>query len=134
MIPPITSAPSRSQTHPNLPQGKEQVTLPMNFSPLSFSPIGEMQVSPNCQRLVDTGYSELLKTGWCRLRTGWYRLLLLMCQTFHFIGIFVQFWARCLPTWGKHVAQHGQARCPTWARLLHGSCPFVPNMSDSVWA
>ena len=93
--------------------------LPMisanHFSPLSFSPVGEMQVTPNCQRLVDTGYSELLKTGWCRLRTGWYMLLLLMCQTFYFIGIFVQFWARCLPTWGKHVAQHGQARCPTWA-------------------
>ena len=32
-------------THPNLPQGKEQVTLPMNFSPLSFSPVGEMLVS-----------------------------------------------------------------------------------------
>ncbi|WP_302415369.1 hypothetical protein, partial [uncultured Prevotella sp.] len=28
-----------------LPQGKEQVTLPMNFSPLSFSPEGEMQVT-----------------------------------------------------------------------------------------
>ena len=115
-----------------------KITLTMipanHFSPLSFSPEGEMQVTPNCQRLVDTGYSELLKTGWCRLRTGWYMLLLLMCQTFYFIGIFVQFWARCLPTWGKHVAQHGQARCPTWARLLHGCCPFVPNKSDSVWA
>ena len=67
MIPPITSAPSRSQTHPNLPQGKEQVTLPMNFSPLSFSPEGEMQVTPNCHRQVGAGYSELLKIGWCRL-------------------------------------------------------------------
>ena len=41
----MTSAPSRSQTHPNLPKGKEQVTLPMNISPLSVSPVGEMLVS-----------------------------------------------------------------------------------------
>ena len=27
-------------THPNLPEGKEQVTLPMNSSPLSVSPVG----------------------------------------------------------------------------------------------
>ena len=139
----------RRITHPNLPQGKEQVTLPMNFSPLSFSPVGEMQVtlvlsktsSVNelqpplvLPRWGDAGYSELSKTGWFRLKTCWCWLLLLMCQTFHFIGIFVQFWARCLPTWGKHVAQHGKARCPTWARLLHGCCPFVPNMADSVRA
>ena len=32
-------------THPNLPEGKEQVTLPMNISPLSVSPVGEMLVS-----------------------------------------------------------------------------------------
>ena len=82
-------SPSRSQTHPSLPQGKEQVTLPMNFSPLSFSPVGERRVTfvlsktssanhfsplsfspvgerlvtPICQRLVDTGYSVLSKTG-----------------------------------------------------------------------
>ena len=82
-------SPSRSQTHPSLPQGKEQVTLPMNFSPLSFSPVGERLVTfvlsktssanhfsplsfspvgerlvtPFCQRLVDTGYSDLSKTG-----------------------------------------------------------------------
>ena len=41
-----------------------------HFSPLSFSPVGEMKVTPNCHRLVDTGYSELSKTGWCRLKTG----------------------------------------------------------------
>ena len=105
-----------------------------HFSPLSFSPVGEMQVSPNCQRLVDISYSELSKIGWFRLRTCWCWLLLLMCQAFHFIGIFVQFWASSVPTWGKHVAQHGKARCPTWARLLHGCCPFVPNMADSVRA
>ena len=82
-------SPSRSQTNPSLPQGKEQVTLPMNFSPLSFSPVGERLVTfvlsktssanhfsplsfspvgerlvtPFCQRLVDTGYSVLSKTG-----------------------------------------------------------------------
>ena len=47
----------RRITHPNLPQGKEQVTLPMNFSPLSFSPVGEMQVTPNCHEQVSAGYS-----------------------------------------------------------------------------
>ena len=78
-------------------------------------------------RWGDVGYSELSWTGWC-----W--LLLLISQTFHFIGIFVQFGASSVPTWGKHVTQHGQARCPTWARLLHGCCPFVPNMADSVRA
>ena len=104
-------------THPNLPQGKEQVTLPMNFSPLSFSPEGEMQVSPNCQRLVDTGYSELSKTDWFRLKTCWCWLLLLMCQTFHFIGIFVQFWASSVPTWGKHVAPLGHVCCTEVAHL-----------------
>ena len=35
----------RRITHPNLPEEKEQVTLPMNFSPLSVSPVGEMLVS-----------------------------------------------------------------------------------------
>ena len=45
----LNISPSRSQTHPNLPQGKGQVTLPMisanHFSPLSVSPVGEMQVT-----------------------------------------------------------------------------------------
>ena len=35
------------------------------------------------------------------------------------------FGARCLPTWGKHVTQHGQARYPTWASTL-------PNMGKHV--
>ena len=39
----------------------------MNFSPLSFSPVGEMQVTPNCQRQFGSGYSELSKTGGFRL-------------------------------------------------------------------
>ena len=55
-------------------------------------------------------------------------------KRFIFIEIFDQFWASSVPTWGKHVAQHGQARCPTWARLLHGCCPFLPNMAESVCA
>ena len=59
------------QTHPNLPEGKEQVTLPMNFSPLSVSPVGEMQGTPLRQRLGDAGYSALTETGRCRvLRIG----------------------------------------------------------------
>ena len=35
----------RRITHPNLPEGKGQVTQPMNISPLSVSPVGEMLVS-----------------------------------------------------------------------------------------
>ena len=54
-------------THPNLPHGKEQVTLPMNFSPLSFSPVGEMQVTPNCQRQVDAGYSVTVIDWWMQV-------------------------------------------------------------------
>ena len=58
-------------THPNLPHGKEQVTLPMNFSPLSVSPVGEMQVTPLRQRLGDAGYSAPAEIGRCRvLRFG----------------------------------------------------------------
>ena len=32
LIQPIITAPSRSQTHPDLPKGKEQVTLHLDFS------------------------------------------------------------------------------------------------------
>ena len=61
----------RRITHPNLPEGKEQVTLPMNFSPLSVSPVGEMQATPLRQRLGDAGYSALAMIGRCRLlRSG----------------------------------------------------------------
>ena len=35
-----------------------------------------------------------------------------------------RFWASCLPKWGKHVAQQGQARCPTWAHFLLLPCPI----------
>ncbi len=45
----MLSVPSQRTTHPNLPKGKEQVTLPMisvkEHSPLSFSPVGEMQIT-----------------------------------------------------------------------------------------
>ena len=44
----LNISPSRSQTHPNLPKGKEQVTPTIDISPLSFSPVGEMQVAPVC--------------------------------------------------------------------------------------
>ena len=81
-------------------------------------------------RRGDAGYSELSKTGWCRLlriakdrlvqvKNRLVQVTLVDVSNVLFHRDFVQFWARCLPTWGKHVAQHGQARCPTWARLLH---------------
>ena len=39
--------------------------------------------------------------------------------------VFSHFGATCLPTWGKHVTQQGQARCPTWA---HFAVRFLPNI------
>ena len=43
----------------------------MNFSPLSVSPVGEMQVTPLRQRLGDGGYSAPAEIGRCRLlRSG----------------------------------------------------------------
>ena len=41
----------------------------------------------------------------------------------HFMILFVLFWASTLPTWGKHVTQHGQARCPKWADFISCLCP-----------
>ena len=35
----------KGTTHPDLPKGKGLVTLFLNISPLSFSPVGEMQVT-----------------------------------------------------------------------------------------
>ena len=58
----------RRITHPNLPEGKEQVTLPMNISPLSVSPVGEMQATPLRQRLGDAGYSASAEIERCRNR------------------------------------------------------------------
>ena len=43
----------------------------------------------------------------------------------HFMILFVLFWASTLPTWGKHVTQHGQARCPKWADFISCLCPKV---------
>ena len=60
----------RRITHPNLPKGKEQVTLlcqdfsqsiqPMNISPLSFSPVGEMQVTLTIDSLLIIRQQEYL--------------------------------------------------------------------------
>ena len=38
----------KGTTHPNLPQGKGLVTLFLNISPLSFSPVGGMRVTLVC--------------------------------------------------------------------------------------
>ena len=37
--------PSPRINHPNLPKGKEQVTLYLNFSPHLTSPVGEGQIA-----------------------------------------------------------------------------------------
>ena len=43
----------------------------MNISPLSVSPVGEMQVTPLRQRLGDAGYSAPAEIGrWRVLRSG----------------------------------------------------------------
>ena len=43
----------------------------MNISPLSVSPVGEMQVTPLRQRLGDAGYSAPAEIGrWRVLRFG----------------------------------------------------------------
>ena len=44
-------------------------------------------------------------------------LLYVSLQAFHIILLY-HFRARCLPTWGKHVTQHGQACCPSWADFV----------------
>ena len=97
-------SPSRSQTHPSLPQGKEQVTLPMNFSPLSFSPVGERLVtfvlsktsSANelqpplvLPRRGEAGYSVLSKTGGYRLLRfvkGWESPVFPFCKFTFFLA------------------------------------------------
>ena len=43
----------------------------------------------------------------------------------HFMILLVVFGASTLPTWGKHVTQHGQARCPKWADFISCLCPKV---------
>ena len=50
-----------------LPKGGKIVTLQLNFSPLSFSPVGEMRVTPNCQRQVDAGYSVTVIDWWVQV-------------------------------------------------------------------
>ena len=64
---------------------------------------------------------------WCR-----FRHLPLLSAYSGFQSRFVHFCARCLPKWGKHVAQHGQARCPTWAHFLFISCPKSSLFHDRV--
>ena len=41
-----------------------------------------------------------------------------------FMTILGTVWTRIVPTWGKHRAPHGQARCPTWASTVPNSCSF----------
>ena len=52
-------------------------------------------------------------------------------ESFH--DTFGRFWASTLPTWGKHVTQHGQARCPKWADFISCLCPKVYHESGIRW-
>ena len=54
-------------------------------------------------------------------------------QASHFMILLVVFGARTLPTWGKHVTQHGQARCPKWADFVTSLCPKVYHESGIRW-
>ena len=73
----------RRITHPNLPEGKEQVTLPMNISPLSVSPVGEMLVCIVNEKTIDsqvaTSYNKTVK-GICPSPTGEVRWGLEVCD------------------------------------------------------
>ena len=51
----------------------------------------------------------------------------------HFMILLVVFGASTLPTWGKHVTQHGQARCPKWADFISCLCPKVYHESGIRW-
>ena len=51
----------------------------------------------------------------------------------HFMILLVVFGASTLPTWGKHVTQHGQARCPKWADFISCRCPKVYHESGIRW-
>ena len=51
----------------------------------------------------------------------------------HFMILLVVFGASTLPTWGKHVTQHGQARCPKWADFVTSLCPKVYHESGIRW-
>ncbi|KIP58354.1 hypothetical protein ST42_01735 [Prevotella pectinovora] len=51
----------------------------------------------------------------------------------HFMILLVIFGASTLPTWGKHVTQHGQARCPKWADFISCLCPKVYHESGIRW-
>ena len=51
----------------------------------------------------------------------------------HFMILLVVFGASTLPTWGKHVTQHGQARCPKWADFVTSLCPKVYHESVIRW-
>ena len=93
-----------------------------HFSPLSFSPVGEMQVTPNCQRQVGAGYSELSKTGWCRLlRIAKDRLVQVKNRLVQVTLVDVSnvsFHRDFCAVLGTVLAHLGQARYPTWASTL----------------
>ena len=72
----------------------------------------------------------MLKIGWCRLlRIVKDRLVqvkdLLVLVTLVDVSN-VSFHRVFCAVLGTVLAHLGQARCPTWARLLHGSCPLSP--------
>ena len=116
---PITSAPSRSQTHPNLTQGQPILTFPKGrhrwpcqwtSAPSRSPPLGRCRLLRIVKdRLVQVKDLLVLVT-----------LVDVSNVSFH--------WDFCAVL-GKQRAHLGQARCPTWVSTLPHFGTFAARMS-----
>ena len=104
----------RRITHPDLPQGKEQVTLPIVISPHLTSPEGEGQMV--LVRFKTSGQAGfcLSPNGVCHIGDKWATSVQLPCPS----------GATCLPMLGNVLTPSGQAAYPGWADLLSDVCPI----------
>ena len=110
----LPSSLPRRTTHPDLPQGKEQVTLPIVISPHLTSPEGEGQIL--LVRLKTSGQAGfcLSPNGVCHIGDKWATSVQLPCPS----------GATCLPMLGNVLTPGGHAACPGWADLLSDVCPI----------
>ena len=104
----------RRITHPDLPHGKEQVTLPIVISPHLTSPEGEGQMI--LVRLKTSGQAGfcLSPDGVCHIGDKWATSVQQPCPS----------GATCLPMLGNVLTQSGHAAYPGWADLLSDVCPI----------
>ena len=104
----------RRITHPDLPQGKEQVTLHIDISPHLASPEGEGQiVLVRLKQMGQAGFC-LSPNGVCHIGDKWATSVQLPCPS----------GATCLPMLGNVLTQSGHAAYPGWADLLSDVCPI----------